>query len=55
MGFWNKKETPKAEPSPDEMECPSCGTMVAKDAVMCYACGAKLRARDASSGKKRIV
>ena len=24
------------------MPCPSCGTMISKDAVMCYACGTKI-------------
>ncbi|MFH0815878.1 MAG: hypothetical protein V1934_03575 [Methanobacteriota archaeon] len=43
MGFWNKKEKQKGEPSEGEMVCPGCGTMVNKNAVMCYACGEKLK------------
>ena len=53
MGFWSRKEKPKAEPSEDEMPCPSCGTMVAKDAVMCYACGTDMRAKTRDGNKSR--
>src|SRR4030042_4303683 len=27
----------------DEMACPNCRTVISKDAVMCYACGQKLK------------
>ncbi|MCK5038852.1 MAG: zinc ribbon domain-containing protein [Thermoplasmata archaeon] len=41
MGFFNrkKKEKPKKIPGEDEVACPNCGTLIHKDARMCYACG----------------
>jgi hypothetical protein len=52
-GFWNRKpkdEKAKAPPD-DEMACPDCGTIVNKNAAMCYACGENLGGSK-SSGKR---
>jgi predicted amidophosphoribosyltransferase len=32
--------------SEDEMLCPSCRTVISKDAIMCYACGNRIREDD---------
>jgi len=32
-------EIPEKPPSEDVIPCPNCGTLISKDAVMCYACG----------------
>jgi DNA-directed RNA polymerase subunit RPC12/RpoP len=47
MGAAPAKEEPAPAASSDEVACPSCGTMVAKDAVMCYACGSKMGGSEA--------
>ncbi|MEM4263250.1 MAG: zinc ribbon domain-containing protein, partial [Thermoplasmata archaeon] len=31
-------------PSEDEMPCPNCGTMISKEATVCYACGEEVTA-----------
>ncbi|MCD6461989.1 MAG: hypothetical protein J7L61_04530, partial [Thermoplasmata archaeon] len=33
----------------DEIPCPNCGTMISKDATMCYACGYEIP-QDSSGG-----
>ena len=38
--------------SEDEMQCPSCKTVISKDAIMCYACGQKIREEEQGGAEK---
>jgi len=38
--------------SEDEMFCPGCRTVISKDAIMCYACGQKIRDEDMGGSEK---
>ena len=52
-------EEPAAEGGEEEIACPSCGTMISSDAVMCYACGTQIEAggdeEPKKVSKKRVV
>jgi hypothetical protein len=39
-----------ADNSEEEIPCPSCNTMVSRDAVMCYACGVNIKEASAKAG-----
>ncbi|KYK25560.1 MAG: hypothetical protein AYK23_03500 [Candidatus Proteinoplasmatales archaeon SG8-5] len=58
-----EEEEAPAEGGEDEIPCPECGTMISNDAVMCYACGAKIESKEEGGeeievkkvAKKRVV
>ena len=56
------EEEAPAEGGDEEIACPSCGTMISSDAVMCYACGTQIEGAGGDGeeepkkvSKKRVV
>ncbi|MEM3610836.1 MAG: zinc ribbon domain-containing protein [Thermoplasmata archaeon] len=38
------------------MPCPKCGTMISKDAIVCYACGAEVKPEEkGAAGDEAVV
>ena len=48
------EESKPAEGGDEEIPCPSCGTMISSDAVMCYACGTQIEGADAEEEPKKV-
>ena len=43
MGLFGRKKKKETKEVENEVPCPNCGTMLSKDATICYACGLDLK------------